>query len=156
MTAYLCKLYNLDPQGTVTYSGVRVPVILCHQDSYQLGLGSNHGDVLHWLPKYGKSMQTVRDDVSALLVGANTNKEEDDDMDVARFKELWGEMRKELQDNDSSKYSEEARAWATSTGLIAGNGTEINGEPNYMWADVLTREQFVTVLYRFAKLMGRA
>ena len=156
LTAYLCKLYNLDPQGTVTYSGVRVPVILCHQDSYQLGLGSNHGDVLHWLPKYGKSMQTVRDDVSALLAGANTNKEEDDDMDVARFKELWGEMRKELQDNDSSKYSEEARAWATSTGLIAGNGTEINGEPNYMWADVLTREQFVTVLYRFAKLMGRA
>lgn len=154
LTAYLCKLYNLDPQGTVTYNGVKVPIILCHQDSYQLGLGSNHGDVLHWFPKYGKSMQTVRDDVSALLAGANTNKEEDDDMDVLRFKELWGEMRKELQDNDCSKYSEEARAWATSTGLIAGNGTEINGEPNYMWADVLTREQFVTVLYRFAKKMG--
>lgn len=155
LTAYLCKLYNLDPQGTVTYNGVKVPVILCHQDSYQLGLGSNHGDVLHWLPKYGKSMQTVRDDVSALLAGTNTSKEEDDDMDVARFKELWGEMRRELQDNDSSKYSEEARAWATSTGLIAGNGEVINGEPNYMWADILTREQFVTVLYRFAKLMGR-
>ena len=67
---------------------------------------------------------------------------------------LWGEMRRELQDNDSSKYSEEARAWATSTGLIAGNGEVINGEPNYMWADILTREQFVTVLYRFAKKMG--
>lgn len=80
---------------------------------------------------------------------------EDDDMDVARFKELWGEMRKELQDNDSGKWSEEARQWAISTGLIAGNGTEVNGEPNYMWADILTREQFVTVLYRFAKLMGK-
>ena len=77
-------------------------------------------------------------------------------MDVARFKELWDEMRKELQDNDCNTYSEEARAWATSTGLIAGNGTEINGEPNYMWADILTREQFVTVLYRFAKKMGMA
>lgn len=155
LTAYLCKLYNLDPQGTVTYSGVRVPVILCHQDSYQLGLGSNHGDVLHWLPKYGKSMQTVRDDVSALLAGANTNKEEDDDMDVTRFKELWGEMRKELQDNDSSKYSEEARAWATSTGLIAGMGAMPNGEQNYAWADVLTREQMAVLLYRFAKMMGK-
>lgn len=154
LTAYLCKLYNLDPQGTVTYNGVKVPVILCHQDSYQLGLGSGHADVLHWFPKHGKSMQTVRDDVSALLAGTNISKEEDDDMDVARFKELWGEMRKELQDNDSGKWSEEARTWATSTGLIAGNGTEINGEPNYMWADVLTREQFVTVLYRFAKKMG--
>lgn len=155
LTAYLCKLYNLDPQGTVTYSGVKVPVILCHQDSYRLGLGSNHGDVLHWLPKYGKSMQTVRDDVSALLAGANTNVEEDEDMDVARFKELWGEMRKELQDNDCGAWSKDAREWAVSTGLIAGNGTTINGEPNCMWADVLTREQLVTVLYRFAQMMGK-
>lgn len=154
LTAYLCKLYNLDPQGTVTYCGVQVPVILCHQDSNRLGLGSAHADVLHWFPKFGKNMQAVRDDVSALLAGTNNNKEEDDDMDVGRFKELWGEMRRELQDNDSSKYSEDARAWATSTGLITGNGEVINGEPNYMWADILTREQFVTVLYRFAKKMG--
>ena len=40
--------------------------------------------------------------------------------------------------------------------LTMSIATVINGEPNYMWADVLTREQFVTVLYRFAKLMGRA
>lgn len=72
LTAYLCNLYGLDPQGTVTYNGVKVPVILCHQDSYQLKLGSNHGDVLHWLPKFGKSMQTVRDDVAALLGGASS------------------------------------------------------------------------------------
>lgn len=155
LTAYLCRLYNLDPQGTVTYNGVKVPVILCHQDSYQLGLGSNHGDVLHWLPKYGKSMQTVRDDVSVLLAGTNNN-EEDDDMDVKRFKELYAEMRKELQDNDASNYSAEARAWATSNGLIAGNGTTVNGEPNCMWGDVLTREQFVTVLYRWAQMIGKA
>lgn len=138
------------------YNGVKVPVILCHADSHNLGLGSNHGDVLYWFKKHGKSMQDVRNDVTALLAGTNINKEEDEDMDVARFKELWVEMRKELQDNDSGNWSEEARQWAISTGLIAGNGTEINGEPNYMWADVLTREQFITVLYRFAKLMGRA
>lgn len=81
---------------------------------------------------------------------------EDDDMDVARFKELWNEMRRELQDNDSGAWSEEARAWAVSTGLVAGNGTEINGEPNYMWADVMTREQMVVLLYRFAKMMRKA
>lgn len=61
-------------------------------------------------------------------------------MDVARFKELWGEMRKELQDNDASAYSAEAREWATKNGLIAGNGTTVNGEPNCMWGDILTRE----------------
>lgn len=84
------------------------------------------------------------------------NFEEDDDMDVKRFEELWLEMRKGLQDNDAGTYSAEARQWATNNGLIAGNGTTINGEPNCMWGDVLTREQFVTVLYRFAQMMGKA
>lgn len=55
LTAYLCKLYGFDPHGIVTYNGVKVPVILCHQDSYKLRLGSNHSDVLHWFPKFGKS-----------------------------------------------------------------------------------------------------
>lgn len=41
--------------------------ILCHADSYKLGLGSNHGDVNHWFPKHGKSMATARADVAALL-----------------------------------------------------------------------------------------
>ena len=97
----------------------------------------------------------IAEEVTRRLSSTDNNKKEDDDMDVVRFKELYNEMRKELQDNDSGKWSEEARQWATSAGLIAGNGTEINGEPNYMWADVLTREQFVTVLYRFAQMMGK-
>lgn len=82
--------------------------------------------------------------------------EEDDDMDVNRFRELWTEMRGGLQDNDSGAYSAEARAWAVETGLVQGGAPDAKGNPNYMWEDVLTREQFVTVLYRFAKAMGKA
>lgn len=67
ITAYLCKLYHIDPNGTVDYNGIKVPAILCHQDSYRYGLGSNHGDVLHWFPKFGKNMASVRADVAALL-----------------------------------------------------------------------------------------
>ena len=77
-------------------------------------------------------------------------------MDVNRFTELWKEMRSAWQDNDAGDWSAKALEWATSNGLIAGNGTTINGEPNCMWADMLTREQFVAVLYRFAQLMGKA
>ena len=76
--------------------------------------------------------------------------------DVKKFEEAWLEYRKTLQDNDAGAYSQDARNWATSSGLIAGNGTEINGEPNCMWQDMLTREQLVTVLYRFAQMMGKA
>lgn len=67
LTAYLCKMYNLDPKGTQKVGNVKVPVILCHQDSYQLGLGNNHGDVYHWFKKYGKDMNNVRNDVAKLL-----------------------------------------------------------------------------------------
>ena len=67
ITAYLCKLYNIDPNGTVTYKGVKVPTILCHYDSYKLGLGSNHGDVYNWFKKHGKTMDDVRKDVAALI-----------------------------------------------------------------------------------------
>ena len=79
--------------------------------------------------------------------------QEDDDMDKEKFKELWMEMRADLQDNDASAYSAEARQWAVDTGIIAGgqtSGQEFNG----MWQDVMTREQLVTVLYRFAQKAG--
>lgn len=67
ITAYLCKMFNIDPNGTVNMNGVSVPTILCHADSHALGFGSNHGDVNHWFPKFGKSMATARADVAALM-----------------------------------------------------------------------------------------
>lgn len=77
-----------------------------------------------------------------------------DEMDLNEFAQLFDELRKTLQDNDCGAYSQEAREWAISKGLIAGNGTMINGSPNCMWQDFLTREQFVTVLHRFYQLMS--
>lgn len=67
LTAYLCCIFDIDPYGTVKVNGVNIPTILCHQDSYRFGFGSDHGDVLYWLPKYGKNMSIARDDVAALL-----------------------------------------------------------------------------------------
>ena len=72
ITAYLCDLYNLNPKGTVTVNGTKVPVILCHQDSYKLGFGSNHGDIYHWFKKHGKDMDDVRNDVAELMKDKTT------------------------------------------------------------------------------------
>lgn len=69
LTAYLCSLYNLDPNGKVNYLGYEIPVILCHADSHKLQFGSNHADVLHWWPRFGKSMETFRKDVLACMSG---------------------------------------------------------------------------------------
>lgn len=158
ITAYLCRLYGIDPHGTVKVNGVTVPTILCHVDSYHLGMGSGHSDVMHWFPKFGKSMETARNDVAALLSGVTS--EEDDDMTELQVKEIckqvMAEQRKELQDNDCGTWSKEARDWATSIGLIAGGGTLPDGTPNYMWADNLTREQAAALFFRFAQMMGKA
>ena len=71
LTAYLCDMFNIDPKGTVTVNGVKVPTILCHADSHKLGFGSNHGDVLHWFPKFGKDMDDVRNDIAKLIESKN-------------------------------------------------------------------------------------
>lgn len=56
LCAYLCKEYNLTEKD-----------IVCHSEGYKKGIASNHGDVMHWFPKHGKSMDTFRADVKALL-----------------------------------------------------------------------------------------
>lgn len=73
-------------------------------------------------------------------------------MDGKQFYKLFNEMRQQWQDNDASPYSAEARDWAVGNGLVLGGSKEFNG----MWQDLMTREQLVTVLYRFAKTMGKA
>lgn len=55
--AFLCKQFNLNPMTN----------IICHSEGYQKGIASNHSDVMHWFPKFGKSMDTFRADVQSKL-----------------------------------------------------------------------------------------
>ena len=59
LCAYLCKEYGLTEKN-----------IICHSEGYRQGVASNHGDVMHWFPKHGKSMDTFRADVKALLTAS--------------------------------------------------------------------------------------
>lgn len=56
LCAYLCKEYGLTEKD-----------IICHSEGYKRGIASNHGDVMHWFPKHGKSMDTFRAEVKVLL-----------------------------------------------------------------------------------------
>ena len=56
LTAYLCGEYGLDPLAD--------GVVICHQEGYRRGVASNHADVLHWFPKFGKTMDDFRADVA--------------------------------------------------------------------------------------------
>jgi len=45
----LCKRYNLTEKD-----------IICHYEGYELGIASNHADVMHWFPKHGEDMDSFR------------------------------------------------------------------------------------------------
>jgi hypothetical protein len=57
LCAYLCKEFKLNP----------LTDIICHSEGYKKGIASNHGDVMHWFPRHGKSMDTFRQDVYNLM-----------------------------------------------------------------------------------------
>lgn len=59
LCAHLCRLYGLDSLGD--------GVIIGHYEAYKRGIGSNHADPAHWFTRFGRSMDTLRDDVAALL-----------------------------------------------------------------------------------------
>lgn len=90
LTAYLCKKFNIDPNGTVEYNGIKVPTILCHADSYKLGLGTNHGDVLKWFKKFGKTMDDVRADVAKLVNPPKTSNA------VYRVRKTWADSKSQI------------------------------------------------------------
>jgi hypothetical protein len=52
----LCKQFNLTERD-----------IIDHSEGSKKGIASNHGDVGHWFPKHGKSMNTFRADVAIAL-----------------------------------------------------------------------------------------
>lgn len=124
---YLCMLFGLDP----------LKDIICHSEGHKLGIASNHADVMEWFPHYGKSMDSFRLDVYNAIYGG----------EIMNAREEIEKYFSELQDNDCSNWSQEARNWAITNGIISGGTPMPDGTPNYMWESPITREQLVQVLY---------
>lgn len=56
LAAEFCRLTGLDSSKVIS-----------HAEGYKLGVASNHGDVGHWFPLFGKSMDGFRADVKKAL-----------------------------------------------------------------------------------------
>ena len=61
LCAMLCLSYGIKPEK---------PDLICHSEGSALGIASAHGDVMHWFPKHGKSMDTFRADVKKAMEAA--------------------------------------------------------------------------------------
>ena len=95
LTAMLCREYGLDPLAD--------GVVICHAEGHRRGIASNHGDVLHWWPKFGKSMDDFRADVAQAMRG------EDEVVTYEQWKEYMDRYEKE-------RAALPAPAWASQTG----------------------------------------
>ena len=125
LTASLCKEHNLDPLAD--------GVVICHKEGYQRGVASNHSDVLHWFPKFGKTMDDFRGDVARWMEG-------EDEMTQDQFDtmmENWLARRNNQPASDWAKpYIQEA--------IDAGVMTDVGGTIERPQGFV-TRQELATV-----------
>ena len=126
LCAHLCQTYGLDPRKD----------IIDHAEGYKLGLASGHADVGHWFPKHGKSIDTLRADVAALMKGGGK------EMTEAQVKDLMDQREKDLAARAVSDWARESWDKAKAAGLLDGSAP---GGP-------LTREQAAVLLERLGLL----
>jgi N-acetylmuramoyl-L-alanine amidase len=107
----LCRDFNLPPES-----------ICDHAEGHQLGIASNHGDVMHWFPKHGKSMDTLRADVKKILEG-------------------------DKMDNKPATWAKEAVDWAVKSGILKGDE-----KGDLKLSSPCTRQEMVVFLHRLFNL----
>lgn len=129
LTAHLCELYGLDP--------MEPGVVVSHSEGHRLGMASNHGDVEHWFPKFGKTMDDFRADV------AKEMGPEDEDMTQEMFDGMMEQWLKRRGSQAPSAWSEAERAWAEQMGLLRGDGSGAMAYKSFC-----TREEVAAILYR--------
>lgn len=93
LTADLCRQYSLNPRAD--------GVVLCHSEGHARGIASNHADVMHWFPRFGKNMDTFRADV--------VGKIEEDEMTEEQVRII---VREELAAQEARRAEEPADDWA--------------------------------------------
>ncbi len=107
LTAYLCKTFDLDPLAD--------GVVICHQEGYRRGIASNHADVLHWFPKFGKSMDDFREEVARIMKGEE---------EPVTYEEWKGFMDRYLRERDTlpaSGWAEDVLKRAVEAGVTDGS-----------------------------------
>ena len=126
LTAYLCKEYNLDPLAD--------GVVLCHQEGYRRGIASNHADVLHWFPKFGRTMDDFRADAARA-------KEGEREVTYEQWKAFMDQYRGELAAQPPGDWAVPYIAQAIDAGLM----TDVDGSIDRP-RDFVTREELATSL----------
>ena len=139
LTAYLCEMFGFDPQGKTAQG---YPTVLCHSEGNKYGIATNHADVTHWFPRFGKTMDDFRTDVARRMETIQDYTGEDEMVTYEQIKPFIEQFIQERRERPGSTWSTGDRDWAVATGLFEGSDT------GFMWQDSITREQNAAVMHR--------
>ena len=106
LTAMLCKQFGLDPLAD--------GVVICHSEGHQRGIASNHADVMHWFPKYGKTMDDFRADTAQQM------KEEDEEMTQDQFDAMLNDWLTRQGKKEASSWARDGLTQAAAKGITDG------------------------------------
>lgn len=124
LTAMLCEKFGLDPLAD--------GVVICHAEGHKMGIASNHGDVLHWFPRHGRSMDNFRADVARIMRG------EDEEVTYEQWKEYMDRYRRELGGRTVPDWGRAELEQAKKLGLTDGSRP----------LDLATRQEVVSMVIR--------
>ena len=135
LTAMLCRKFSLDPLAD--------GVVICHAEGHERSVASNHGDVLHWFPKMGKSMDDFRADVASLIKdGQSPDPEEpeggDEDVTYEQWKEFMDRYRRELSQRPAPEWGREELEQAKALGFTDGKRPQ----------DLASRQEVASMILR--------
>ena len=141
--AYFVEVYNMSVQLCASLAAeydIDTDNVICHSEGYKLGIASDHADVMHWFPRFGKDMDDFRRDVKAAM---------EDDLNMT-----IDEARTKLTTiadtgGDHSDWAEDAIKTFVDAEIVNGDG---NG--NYGWNQCITREAMVKILFNFAEKLN--
>lgn len=142
LTAYICDLYNIDPWGYHNIAGYNIPNITCHYQASQYGsyFATCHADVLHWFPMYGIDMNTIRNDVQAILDGKN---QEEEEVTQEEFNSMMNTYLAQLAKESTSDWAKDAVKYCQDNGILVGDESG-----NMMSRKFVTREELAAITQR--------
>ena len=131
LTAYLCGRYGLDPLAD--------GVVIDHAEGHTRGLASNHGDVTHWLTRFGRTMDDFRRDVAEQMEVERMTKQELEALIDRRIAQTL-----EGEGTTPSRWAEEELTEAVRRGITDGKRPR----------GYATREETAVMVERLRKQLG--
>ena len=131
--AKLCREYKLDP--------VKPGVIISHREGYKLGVASNHGDPEHLWNGLGLDFTM---DKFRTAVKAEIDRQIAAEEAAQKPPVQTPAPQKPKLDNNPANWAKQAVEWGKENGLMIGDN-----HGDLMLRSPITREQFITVLYRY-------